>query len=489
MTMTDTDPRVPDPLGGPGEDGLREEHGLRMTARLDAGLDRIGLRTPAARDRALAALMALVSTGMLWAFVRMLAANEGVRLPSAAVAALAILVYAQALALCVRRSRPVLCLAAVALAHAGAMALLPPHVTAQTLAPFIAAYTCGTLLPPRRLLRCAAAAAAVVGAGGALAAGTLLDALLRAEGAPGVLGPWTLQGHLVAAGGQLAVALAVYAGSALVGEHVATRRRYTGLVRLRAAEAVERQRERAAGAVMAERARMARELHDIAAHHLSGMVVQAGAAERLIGRDDAAAREATAWIRSQGRETLDGLRLVVGALRDPGEPDGAGLPDSGAPVPGAAALDRLVRSERDLGADVELVREGDPCDLPPVADVTVYRVAREALSNARDHAPGAPVRILLRHGASRAVLQVDNGAAPGRGGGPEPSALRGMGLIGMAERAQLIGAGLEAGPAPGGGWRVRLDVPLDREDRPAGIRPDPDTDGDEDRDEDREGTR
>src|SRR5690606_22416313 len=146
-------------------------------------------------------------------------------------------------------------------------------------------------------------------------------------------------------------------------------------------------------------------------------------------------------------ETLDSLRLVVGALRDPGEgPAGDGPPDSGAPVPGAAALDRLVRTERELGADVELVREGDPYDLPPIADVTVYRVAREALSNARDHAPGAPVRILLRYGASRVALRVDNGPGRGRGGGPQSDAPRGMGLIGMAERAQLVGAELEAGP-------------------------------------------
>jgi len=457
VTMTETDPGARDPLQVPAPQGLR------AVERLDTALDRLGLRTPAARDRALAVLMVLVSSGMLWAFVRLLAEEDGIRLPPTATALLGVLVYTQSLALCVRRSRPVLCLAVMALTHLGTVALLPPHVTAQSLAPFIAAYTCGTLLPPRRLLRCITAVVVLLGLSGAAVAGTLPGVLLDPEAA-GVARHWTLQEHLLLVGGQLIVALAVYAGPALVGAHVATRRRYTGLVRLRAAEAVERQRERAAGAVMAERARMARELHDIAAHHLSGMVVQAGAAERLIGRDDPAAREATAWIRSQGRETLDSLRLVVGALRDPGEgPAGDGPPDSGAPVPGAAALDRLVRTERELGADVELVREGDPYDLPPIADVTVYRVAREALSNARDHAPGAPVRILLRYGASRVALRVDNGPGRGRGGGPQSDAPRGMGLIGMAERAQLVGAELEAGPLPGGGWRVVLDLPVDRQ--------------------------
>ncbi|WP_420157229.1 sensor histidine kinase [Nocardiopsis sp. CNT-189] len=381
-----------------------------------------------------------------------------------ALTVLTALLAVQALVLAVRRRSPVACLAAAVAVQAGIFACTPPELDLQGPATLVAAYTCGTLLEPRRLLRVAGVAGAAQGIGDLLLAGVLLPVL---EGGSAMPPSTTVTEDLGRIGGALLPALFIYGGAAASGAYTATRRRYTGLVRLRAAEEAERQRERAAGAVMAERARMARELHDIAAHHLSGMVVQAGAAERLIGRDDAAAREATAWIRSQGRETLDGLRLVVGALRDPGEADGGGLPDSGAPVPGAAALDRLAGSERELGADVVLVREGDPCDLPPVADVTVYRVAREALSNARDHAPGAPVRILLRCGASRAVLQVDNGAAPGGGRPPEEAAPRGMGLIGMAERAQLIGAGLEAGPAPGGGWRVRLDIPLDREGRGA----------------------
>jgi signal transduction histidine kinase len=201
---------------------------------------------------------------------------------------------------------------------------------------------------------------------------------------------------------------------------------------------------------------MARELHDIAAHHLSGMVVQAAVVERLIDRDPQAAKEAAAWIRAQGRETLHNLRLVVGALRGPGGDD----LDEGAPVPGLAVLDRLVRTARELGTPVELVRDGEPVELPPIADVTFYRVVQEALANVREHAPGAPARIVLRYGVADVSLEVENAARPAP---DRPRVNRGFGLAGMQERAQLIGATLDTGPTPSGGWRVALRLPLDGE--------------------------
>jgi signal transduction histidine kinase len=445
--------------------------------RLDEWLDRLGLRSDPARDGLLAVAVALVSIVLLWTVVGLTADAEGIRLTPAVVAAFTAVVGAQSLLLWMRRRAPVLCLVAVALAQVLIVAMLPAHATVQGLAPFIAAYTCGTLLSARALAWTTAGVVVGHGVVGGLATGSLFDPAVLSEDAPATL-PAGPAGTVVLFGGLLVSALVVYGSSALVGASVATRRRYIDLVRVRAAEAVERQRERAEGAVMAERARMARELHDIAAHHLSGMVVQAGAAERLIGRDDRAAREATAWVRAQGRETLHSLRQVVGALREPGEepaPTGDGLAHTGdpgsrgAPVPGAAALDRLVRTERDLGATVELVREGGAYDLPPVADVTVYRVAREALSNAREHAPGAPVRVVLDYEETRVVLRVENGPGAGDGDGSGAAdggatrAPRGLGLLGMRERAQLVRAELTAGPTGGGGWLVRLDLPVGHE--------------------------
>jgi signal transduction histidine kinase len=205
-----------------------------------------------------------------------------------------------------------------------------------------------------------------------------------------------------------------------------------------------------ATALATQRTEMARELHDIAAHHLAAMVVQASVAERLVDRDPDAARRNIVELRTQGRATLHDLRLVVGALRERGE-DAGGLEDGGGPVPGLAALAQLV-----AGTAAELCVVGAPHELPPVADVSVYRVAQEALSNARDHAPGAPVIVRVEHQEGATVLEVRNGpsaTAPD----PRPG---GLGLVGMRERAELIGADLDVGPCRDGGWRVRLEIPL-----------------------------
>lgn len=454
---------------GPAE---MDSAAFRVKTRFDDGLNRLGMRSAFARDCLLAGAVVLLSTAMAWSLVGFMAREDGLTLSPTAVAALTALLYTQSLLLCVRRSNPALCLFAVALTQVGLAALLPPFVMAQGFASFIAAYTCGTLLPPRRLVRTLAAVLVLQGVVGTLVTGTLADPVVAPD-AFSPLPPASVEDYLRLGGGLLTSALLIYVGSALVGAFMAIRRRYAELTRIRAAEVVQRQRERTEGAIMGERARMARELHDIAAHHLSGMVVQAGAVERLIGHDDQAAREATSWVRSQGKETLDSLRLVVGTLRDPGEEpasSGDGLSHTGnpgargAPVPRAAALERLVQAERDLGCSIELVREGAPYDLPPVADVTVYRVAQEALSNAREHAPDASVRLLLHYRETRVVLEVEN--APGSGReteGAKPDAPRGLGLLGMRERAQLVGAELDAGPTSAGGWRVRLELPVSRE--------------------------
>jgi signal transduction histidine kinase len=194
-------------------------------------------------------------------------------------------------------------------------------------------------------------------------------------------------------------------------------------------------------------------------------VVQAAAVERLIDRDPAAAKAGVVWIRTQGKETLDNLRLVVGVLRGSragDADDAADRAESNAPVPGLAVLDDLVRTARDLGTPVELVREGTPREIPPIADVALYRVVQESLSNARQHAPGAPVRVVLRHLAREVSLEVANAPATQR---REPAARTssGVGLVGMRERAQLIGAEFAAGPTAAGGWCVTVTLPAGRD--------------------------
>ena len=334
--------------------------------------------------------------------------------------------------LCLRRVRPLLCLALVVGLQLPIIGVSLPEATIRGIAPFVVAYTVGSLLPVRRALLAVGAAVAVESIG---AAAVVIPDLLTAVA-------------------YVSASALTYASAAVVGGYVATYRRYVELVRVRADEAIREQHTKVQAAIGAERSRMARELHDVAAHHLSGMVVQAAAVERLIDRDPAAAKAGVAWIRSQGKETLDNLRLVVGVLRGrPGHEGG----DGAAPVPGLGMLDDLVRTAGNLAGPVEFVREGEQREVPPIADVALYRIAQESLSNARQHAPGAAARVVLRFEPRSVSLEVVNDPAAPRG---VPAARTGgVGLVGMRERAQLIGATFSAGPTAAGGWSVAATLP------------------------------
>ncbi|MGL5909159.1 MAG: sensor histidine kinase, partial [Phycicoccus sp.] len=375
-------------------------------------------------------VLAAVTVPVLTVLLVLASRADGVVVADGRVALVVALGTVQALLLCLRRVRPLLCLTLVTAAQAVSTAAVPPELAIRGVAPVVMGYTVGCLLAPRpafTVLAAAVSAETVAVAAAYAAAGTATV--------------------LPAASQALSAAVSLF-GAALVGSYVTTRRRYVVLVRERAAEAVRAQRSRVDAAVSAERGRMARELHDIAAHHLSAMVVQAAAVERLVDRDPAAAKAATAWIRGQGRRTLDDLRLLVGVLRDPE----ASVDDTAGPVPGLGVLEDLVRTARELGDEVRFDCTGTPWAVPPAADVTLYRIAQEALSNARQHAPGAVVLVELSYRAERVVLGVRNDP-PGPGvrarSGPP-----GAGLVGMRERAQLVGAGLEVGPTADGGWQV-----------------------------------
>ena len=218
-------------------------------------------------------------------------------------------------------------------------------------------------------------------------------------------------------------------------------------------------------ALIQERRRLAGELHDVAAHHLAGIVVQAAALERLIDRDPQMARDAAKQLRRQAKETLSGLRSVVGLLRSDKEAEESS--------PGLRDLPELVTSTRALGVDIELLNGGilsggadeadvgDALILSPLADTAVFRVAQQAISNALQHAPGSPITVELRRAEDSLELSVLNGPArrpptdPGGGG---------TGLTVMRERTDAVGGSLQAGPVGGGGWRVRLVLPLAREE-------------------------
>ncbi|MEU5875781.1 histidine kinase [Glycomyces sp. NPDC047369] len=405
--------------------------------RLDKALSRVRAVRPLTRDVALAVVVAAVTLGLYAILARIGPAEASLQVTAAEVWTMGALASAQGLLLCLRRVRPGLCLALITAVQIGIIAVAP-QIMAQGFGPAIAAYTVGTLASARFAFT-AAAVAAVLETGASAAA------------------TWGEPGAPVVVLNQLGSSALLYAAMTFVGAYVAARRRNRSLARERAEQVLRAARERAEASVRAERTRIARELHDVAAHHLSGMVVQAAAIERLIDRDPAAAKAGAAWIRSQGKETLANLRQVVGLLRERGDTG-----DGGAPVPGLSALDALVEESRRLGDDVAFTREGEPLVLPPIADISLYRIAQQALTNARQHAPGAQVRLRLAYGEDAVELL----AANGKGRSPVVEAGHGgSGLVGMRERADLVGAEFAAGPHADGGWTVRLRLPVREADR------------------------
>ncbi|HEY8583599.1 MAG TPA: histidine kinase [Capillimicrobium sp.] len=220
----------------------------------------------------------------------------------------------------------------------------------------------------------------------------------------------------------------------------------------------EEERERHAElAVADERRRIARELHDIVAHSMSVMVVQAGGARRIGARDPERAAAAAAQIERTGREALSEMRRLLGVLRV----DSAEAPL--APQPGMEQLTALVARARDAGLPVELTVEGGRPALPAGVDLTGYRIVQEALTNTMKHAASAPTEVRVRYGDDAVELEVANAAAPAPGGEAQRLAGGGHGLVGMRERVRVVGGELHAGPRPGGGFDVRARLPLARE--------------------------
>ena len=229
------------------------------------------------------------------------------------------------------------------------------------------------------------------------------------------------------------------------------------LVRQRAAQArraLAESGELARSAVSEERTRIARELHDVVAHSVSIIAVQAGAAEQLIERDPEQAREHMASVRRTAREAMTEMRRLLDVLRAD-EPRYA-------PQPGLARLPDLLDEVRGAGVLVELIEQGKRPHLPPGLDLVAFRVVQESLTNVRKYAPGAPTRVLLRYGPKALELDVANIAAAGdvsaNGGGRG-----GHGLVGMRERVHLFGGRFDAKATEEGGFRVYASLPLSEE--------------------------
>jgi signal transduction histidine kinase len=257
------------------------------------------------------------------------------------------------------------------------------------------------------------------------------------------------------------------------GESVRARRAYVAELRDRAERAERTREEEARRRVDEERMRIARELHDVVSHTIGVISVQAGVAAHLLPRRPDKAADSLAAIRQASDEALGELHAMLGVLRER-DGDGGGAPL--APAPGLAELDALVAQAAGTGVEVEVSVEGAPRRLPPAVDLACYRVVQESLTNVVRHAGASRAEVTVTHDHGRVVVEVtDDGngleppsaaAAPIRPAGSPVGSDRqdrrsgGQGILGMRERARALGGSLEAGPRPGGGFRVQATLPV-----------------------------
>ncbi|WP_405799879.1 sensor histidine kinase [Streptomyces sp. NBC_01506] len=243
-----------------------------------------------------------------------------------------------------------------------------------------------------------------------------------------------------------------------VGDAVRSRRAFIDAIRERAERAERTREEEARRRVAEERLRIARDLHDVVAHHIALVNVQAGVASHVMDRRPDQAKEALAHVREASRSALNELRATVGLLRQSGDP---AAPTE--PAPGLALLDELVGTFRHAGLPVTVAHGDAELRLPAAVDLAAYRIIQEALTNVRKHAgPGAKAEVsVVRVGPTIEVTVLDDGTGTG-----EPSDGSGHGLLGMRERVSALGGTLNVGPRYGGGFRTQAILPVKARTRP-----------------------
>ncbi|MEU3859722.1 sensor histidine kinase [Streptomyces sp. NPDC028722] len=249
-----------------------------------------------------------------------------------------------------------------------------------------------------------------------------------------------------------AAMLAWTALPAAVGDGVRSRRAYVAAVEERAAHAERTREQEARQRVAAERVRIARELHDVVAHHIALINAQAGVAVHLVERRPEQLVTALEGIRDTSRSALEELRVTVGLLRQSDDPK---APRD--PMPGLAQVPALLASFERVGLSVRHKRHGPAEPLAPAVDLAAYRIVQEALTNVRKHAGADHARLYLHYRPQWLTITVED---DGHAGSHEPHPGTGHGLIGMRERAASVGGKLEAAGRPDGGFTVTAELPL-----------------------------
>jgi signal transduction histidine kinase len=262
---------------------------------------------------------------------------------------------------------------------------------------------------------------------------------------------WLVNPGAIGDGGTLVIDGLIMAAAWWLGDGARRRQEAIVTAQQRAAELERAREELARRAVIEERLRIARELHDVVAHSMSIIAVQSGVGAHVLDSQPEEARKALLAVEATSRQALAEMRRLLGVLRQEAEPRG-----SLAPAPGLAELEALAAEVARAGVRVEVRIEGAPAPLPAGLDLSAYRIVQEALTNVVRHAGPATARVGVHYTPGRVAVEVvDDG-----GGGDPDRDHGGHGIAGMRERAELYGGTLEAGPRPGGGFRVAASLPL-----------------------------
>jgi signal transduction histidine kinase len=337
-----------------------------------------------------------------------------------------LLVVAHTLPIAVRRRWPVAVLA-WGLATGAAFAALGRNLVTLSFAVVIYVYTVAAHRPRRVSLAGLAATEALLGL------------------------VWLARPRLIGDGGTLVVDGLIMAAGWWLGDGARRRQEAVVTAQQRAAELERAREELARRAVTEERLRIARELHDVVAHSMSIIAVQSGVGVHVLDSRPEEARKALVAVEATSRQALVEMRRLLGVLRQEAEPRG-----SLAPAPGLAEVEALAVEVARAGVRVEVRIEGTPTQLPAGLDLSAYRIVQEALTNVVRHAGPATARVAVRYAPGQVAVEVvdDGRGANDQGGG-------GHGIAGMRERAALYGGTLEAGPLPGGGFRVAASLPVE----------------------------
>ena len=353
---------------------------------------------------------------------------------------------AQTVPLAWRRTRPELTALVVAVLFIAAQVRASPETLTASAALFIALYTLGAWGRNRR--RAAGIRIGIIAAMfGWLAISAVLAYLEFDHEFAGAVGP--LPPFLAASISTILFNLVFFLLAYLLGDSTWTSARRQHELEVQAEELRRSRAAEAERAVTRERVRIARELHDVVAHHVSVMGVQASACRRVLDKDPAKAKIALAAVEQGARTAVDELRRMLGLLRDAGATDrtvGYGLDQ----------LDTVLRGARDAGLTVEHQVLGTPRAVPESVSLAAYRVVQEAVTNTIKHAEASMIDIRIRHLRREIEVEVTD---DGRGAaGQRPGT--GLGLVGMRERVAAHDGSLEVGPRPAGGWRVRARFPV-----------------------------